>query len=259
MAGNNHLIMQPRDRKFLRELAILRVVDHEQARLAAGFGSTSRANKRLLKLVRAGLLRRFFLGSGGGRKALYSLSEYGAHAADVPFRGLRRKQGAVIAMDFFVEHQLAVNGVFLAARFGKSPSPRVRFAHWLGFHVPLASELKLIPDGYVEFVAPNGNAVFFLEVDLGTESQKVWREKARQYVQLAVSGAFRRSFGHDRFRVLVVANSPRRLESIRKTVAGVTEKIFRFATLDDARDKFFAAVWMKPVGSEAETLFESQP
>ena len=85
------------------------------------FASTSRANKRLLKLVRAGLLRRFFLGSGGGRKALYSLSERGALAADAPFRGLRRKQGAVLAMDFFVEHQPAVNAVFLAARYEKNP------------------------------------------------------------------------------------------------------------------------------------------
>jgi hypothetical protein len=257
MAGNNHLIMQPRDREFLRELAILRVVDHEQARRVAGFGSTSRANKRLLKLVRAGLLRRFFLGSGGGRKALYSLSEKGAIAVDVPFRGLRRKQGAVVAMDFFVEHQLAVNGVLLAARFEKCPSPEVRFAHWLAFHAPFAPDLRLIPDGYVEFTTPAGAAALFFEVDLGTESQKVWQEKTRQYVMLAVSGAFRRSFGHERFRVLVVANSTRRLESIRKTVAGVTQKIFRFATLDDARTKFFAPVWMKPVGSEAETLFET--
>ena len=79
MAGTNHLIVQPRDREFLPELSTLRVVDHEQARFVAGFGSTSRANKRLLKLTRAGLLRRFFLGSGGGRKALYALSEKGRY------------------------------------------------------------------------------------------------------------------------------------------------------------------------------------
>jgi len=257
MAGNSHVIVQPRDRGFLRELAVLRVVDHGQARSVAGFGSTSRANKRLLKLVRAGLLRRFFLGSGGGRKALYSLSEKGALAVDVPFRGLRRKQGSVVAMDFFVEHQLAVNTVLCAARFEKSRLPEVQFVHWMGFHTPIAPELRLIPDGYVEFRMPSGNAALFLEVDLGTESQKVWQEKTRQYVQFAVSGAFRRIFGHDRFRVLVVANSARRLESIRKTVSGVTQKIFRFATLDDARTKFFGPVWLKPVGPGQETLFET--
>jgi hypothetical protein len=256
MAGNNHLIVQPRDRNFLRELAILRVVDHGQARLVACFGSTSRANKRLLKLVRAGLLRRFFLGSGGGRKALYSLSEKGALAADVPFRGLRRKQGAVVAMDFFVEHQLAANEIYCAARFGKSPSPEIRFVHWMGFHAPLAPELRLIPDGYVELATPTGIAALFLEVDLGTESQKIWQEKTKQYLQLAISGAFRRTFGHDRFRVLVVASSTRRLESIRKTVAGITQKIFRFATLDDARAKFFSPVWTKPIGHNQESLFE---
>jgi hypothetical protein len=172
MAGNNHLIVQPRDRNFLRELAILRVVDHEQARIVAGFGSTSRANKRLLKLVRAGLLRRFFLGSGGGRKALYSLSEKGALTADVPFRGLRRKQGAVVAMDFFVEHQLAVNEIYRAARFGKSPSPEIRFVHWMGFHAPLAPELRLIPDGYVELTTPAGIAAFSSKSILGRRAKK---------------------------------------------------------------------------------------
>lgn len=256
MAGNNGMILQPRDTRFLRELAILRIVDHGQAKLVAGFGSTSRANKRLLKLVRAGLLRRFFLGSGGGRKALYSLSEKGAFAADVPFRGLRRKQGAVLAMDFFVEHQLAVNEIYCAARFGKSPCREIRFAQWVGFHTPLSPESKLIPDGYVEFATPSGVAALFLEVDLGTESLKVWREKTRAYVQLAVLGTFRRTFGHDRFRVLVIAVSGRRLESIRKTIASVTDKIFRFATLEDARSRFFAEVWTRPTGQEVEALFE---
>ena len=58
---------------FLAELAVMRVVDREQAKIVAGFGSTTRANARLLALTRAGLLRRFFLGTtGAGQKALYA-------------------------------------------------------------------------------------------------------------------------------------------------------------------------------------------
>ena len=61
-------MVQERDLHLLRELAVMRVIDREQAKIVAGFGSTTRANARLLALTRAGLLRRFFLGSGGGGK-----------------------------------------------------------------------------------------------------------------------------------------------------------------------------------------------
>ena len=127
------------------------------------------------------------------------------------------------------------------------------------FTRPIAPELKLIPDGYIEFSTASGMSAFFLEVDLGTETLPVWKEKIRQYLQLAASGAFQRTFGHDRFRVLVVANSERRQESIRKTVAAVTEKIFRFTTLENAKSRFFEPVWLRPVGYEPESLFEQQP
>src|SRR5712692_9966610 len=81
MTGNNHkgIILQDRYRHLLRELAIMRVIDREQAKCVAGFGSTPRANSRLLGLTRAGLVRRFFLGTkAGGKKALYALSPAGA-------------------------------------------------------------------------------------------------------------------------------------------------------------------------------------
>jgi hypothetical protein len=250
------MIVQSRDREFLKELSVLCLVDHDQAKLVAGFRSTSRTNKRLLKLVRAGLLRRFFLGSGGGRKALYALSEKGARLVGVPMRGPRRPQGAMLVADPFVVHQLAINSIYCAIRFGAGVPQDVSFVHWMAFHTTISPELRLIPDGYVELLTPAGVAACFLEVDLGTESLAIWKEKTRQYVQLALSGAFQRTFGHDRFRVLVIAPSERRLESIRKTIAAVTEKIFRFATIENARDRFFGPVWQKPLGNQPESLFE---
>jgi hypothetical protein len=259
MAGTNRMILQARDREFLKELSILRVVDHDQAKIVAGFGSTSRANKRLLKLTRAGLLRRFFLGSGGGRKALYALSEKGAQCVGVPLRGPRRPQGAMLVADAFVEHQLAVNSIYCALKFGKIPIPSVTFHRWLAFYETIVPEIKLIPDGYMEFHTLTGIAGGFLELDRGTESLGVWKEKTRQYLQLALSGAHQRNFGQDRFRVLVVALSERRLISIRKTIAEMTEKIFRFATLETARREFFGPVWTKPLSNEPESLFEQLP
>jgi len=85
-AGNNNrtIVVQERDRHLLRELGVMRVVDREQVQNVAQFGSITRVNARLLALTRAGLLRRFFLGTtAGGKKALYSLSARGAALVDV--------------------------------------------------------------------------------------------------------------------------------------------------------------------------------
>jgi hypothetical protein len=253
------MIVQPRDLVFLRILAMLGVVDRELFKLVAGFASTTRANARLLQLYRAGLLRRFFLGSGGGRKALYALSLNGAQLAGVPYRGPRRRQGEVLIADFYIQHQLAVNEIYCTLKHGPIAVPGVAFVKWLAFHESIAPSLRLIPDGYVELAAPEGKVCAFVEVDLGHEGLTVWREKARQYLELAVSGEFERRFKESRFRVLVLATSDRRLKTIRKTVSTITEKIFWFATLESTRSNFFASIWLRPADDQPKPLFETNP
>jgi hypothetical protein len=255
MPGNKGLILQPRDLSLLRELAILRVADCEQVKVVAGFGSTTRANTRLLQLVRAGLLRRFFLGSGGGRKALYALSPKGAELAQVPNRGPRRRQDEVLVADYVIGHQLAVNGIYCTLKYHPLPAG-ITFRRWIAFHEPVTPALGLIPDGYVELENPAGIAASFLEVDLGHESLTIWRQKTKNYLQLALGGGSQKLFGQHRFRVLVLANSERRLQSIRKTVAAVTEKLFWFATLDSI-SSFFAPVWLRPVGDTRKPFFDT--
>jgi hypothetical protein len=259
MSGNDRIILQERDLRLLRELAVMRVVDREQAKIVAGFGSTSRANVRLLALTRAGLLRRFFLGSGGGRKALYVLSPKGAHAAQVPRRGPRRSTDAVLVADYFVGHQLAVNALYCALKYGVIPIPHVTFRRWANFHEPVVPGIRLIPDGYVEFMTPRGTTASFLEVDLGHESQTIWKRKAEHYLEFALSGKYPEHFGHERFRVLVLANSERRLHSIRQTVGAVTQKIFWFATLASVESDFFASVWFRPGDNQPKKLFDTPP
>ena len=251
------MIVQPRDIALLRELSVMRVVDREQAKIAGGFGSITRINTRLLALTRAGLLRRFFLGYGGGHKALYALSPKGAQLAEVPLRGPRRRQDEMLIADFSIQHQLAINEIYCALKFGSIPVSQVRFHRWLAFHLPLVPGLSLIPDGYVELSMPSDIDASFLEVDLGHEALSVWKEKTRHYMQFALSGKCQELLGQERFRVLVLANSPRRLQSIRATVAQITQKIFWFATLDEVRnDKFFASVWLRPTGSTQQTFFD---
>jgi Replication-relaxation len=254
------LVLQARDFTVLHELATMRVADREQLKVAAGFHSTTRVNTRLLALTGARLLRRFFLGSGGGRKALYALAPKGARMIGVPCRGPRRPQNAALVADFFIEHQLWVNNLYCALKFGAIPVPGARFVNWIAFHEPLTPVLRLIPDGYVELATREDIDGSFLEVDLGHEGLPIWKEKARNYLQLAMSGEYEHLFRHPRFRVLVVLNSERRLQSVRAAVAQVTQKLFWFTTLDRAMgEKLFAPVWLRPTGETYQLLFKETP
>ena len=263
MTGNKvrGIVLQERDRNLLRELAVLRVVDREQARTVAGFGSITRVNARLLALTRAGLLRRFFLGTtAGGKKAIYSLSAKGAALVDVPERGLRQRSNEALVGNFFVDHQLTINGIYCMVKHGTIPLCNVICKRWLGFYAPLTTGVRLIPDGYFELQIPSEVFAAFLEVDLGNESLGVWKEKVRNYLQYALSGNSERQFGRRRFRVLVVAHSERRLQSIRQVVAGITDKIFWLTSLEAIeRNGFFGAIWLRPKGDARHTLIEETP
>jgi hypothetical protein len=249
------LVLQERDQHLLRELAEMRVIDREQAKGAGGFGSTTRANVRLVALVRAGLLKRFFLGTtAGGRKALYALSRQGAKLLNLPYRAPRRRQDEVLVADFFVAHQLAVNEIYCRLKYRPLPIPEARFTRWASFVKPIDADQSLIPDGYFEIVAGKSIAAF-LEIDLGHEGQKVWKAKLQAYLRYAVSGRFESEFKQPRFRVLVIANSERRAEAIRALAGTLTEKVFWFTTFGLINGEgLWAPVWARPRDARKQPL-----
>ncbi|MGE0405274.1 MAG: replication-relaxation family protein [Candidatus Korobacteraceae bacterium] len=263
MTGNKQkggLILQERDLNFLRALADFRVVDREIAKLIGDFHSTTRVNVRLLHLYQAGLLRRFFLGStGAGSKALYSLSAKSAQLVGQPLRGPRRPNDSQLATDFYVVHQLAVNRIHCCFQFCPIPIPSVHFQRWLTFFEPIPG-LQLIPDGHLELRASENVVAAFLEVDLGHERRHIWKKKVDNYVRFALSGNHDKQFGQSRFRVLVVANSDRHMHSIRKTVAGVTDRVFWFTTMERINNgSLFDPIWFRVKGTEQLPLIKEVP
>lgn len=259
MDGNKDraIVIQERDLELLRKLGVMRVVDRGQAKVGAGFGSTTRVNARLLALTRAGFLRRFFLGTtAGGTKALYALSAKGAQLVGLPLRGPQRRKDETLAADFFVEHQLTVNDVYLRLKCGALPQG-VSFGQWQSFFAPIVPGLRLIPDGYAELNTPSGILAAFLEVDLGHEHRPVWKQKVERYLQLALTSAAEAQVFHRPFRVLVLAPTERRVHSIRTAVAGLTHKVFWFRSLESIhRDGLFARLWLRPVGDERLSLIK---
>lgn len=257
MTGNNSgIIVQERDRHLLRELAVMRVIDREQAKAVARFGSTTRANTRLLGLTRARLLRRFFLGTTrAGWKAIYALSQQGADLVGVPYRGLQRRRDQILVADSFVAHQLAVNEVYCTLKYGARPVD-AHFVRWLAFFDPVAAGTVLIPDGYAEVNVSARTLSMFVEVDLGTETRGVWQRKVEAYVSFAASGKFAEHFALPQFRTLVIVNSERRSTSLREVTAKLTDRIFWFATSGAiAQQGFWAAIWQRPRTDDHQRLY----
>ncbi len=238
----------PRDLDLFRTLVITRVLDVDQVTAVCRFQSVRRTNRRLLKLVRAGLLRRWFIGSpDGGAKALYGLSPQSNGLIGETNRALVHwKRDAIITGNLFLAHQQAVNEFFIQARF--RPSGFV-CEQWRNFREPISASIPLMPDAYFE--VRRGSTVFpmFLEVDLGTETSKVWRRKVEFYLKLALSGEFERMFHEMRFQVVVVLPSIRRLDAIRAVIAKRTEKLFWLSSQDQVRSAGITApIWLRPVG-----------
>jgi hypothetical protein len=258
MPGNNRktVILQDRDLHFMRELAsILRVADREQAKLVAGFTSTTRANARLLALTNGGFLRRFFWGTvGGARKAIYALTPKGAALVGLPLRGPRRSRDQILAADSYSLHQLEINEVYCALRYRPTPDG-TSVIRWIAFAEPIRGT-AIKPDGYAELRVLGQPVTLFFEIDLGSEHRSVWQAKVRSYLAYATSGDFERQFGQQRFRALVVVTSESRLKLLQTATAELTEKIFRFTTAERIkRQSFWGAIWQKPRGSEQLPLF----
>lgn len=246
MTGNRRAItvLQERDRKLLEELSSMRVVDREQAKLVAGFNSTTRANARLLKLTRAGRLRRIFI---GGNQAVYTLASTQADTA-----GSTARTGEPLLL--FCRHQLEVNAVYLALTHRPLPEG-VHCLRFLRFRQALSPAVALIPDAYLELERSGAIRPMFLEVDLGTESLPVWQRKTREYVQLAVSGEFPKLFSQARFGVLVVTTTQKRMEHLRAEVACATQKIFWFTTFENINScGLWSAIWWRPAGDRPQAL-----
>ncbi len=259
MSGNNKktgMVIQQRDRLLLTELATMRIIDRETAKLIAGFGSTTRANTRLLKLTRAGLLNRFFVGTiNAGRKAVYTLSRKGGLLTDAEAKPISRAHGQTLVGDLFVNHQEHINLIYTALKFRTLPG-HARFLRWRTFQRPLSQTSRLIPDGYLELQTTAGVRPMFLEVDLGHQAMKIWAQKTRSYLQLAVSGDFARLFGKPQFRVLVVTNSRRRLGHIRTLIAKHTDKIFWLSDFESINHSgLWTPVWFRPTGDQPLPLF----
>jgi hypothetical protein len=258
MNGNEavRVVVTPRDLRFLQTLTEAKLLDREQFQVVAGIQRVNRANDRLLRLYSAGLLRRHFTGTiAGGRKALYSLSTRGAKLiGKEKVWKFQHPEDELLIGDGFAAHQAAVNRIWMEAKYQHPAS--AESLRWITFNEPLTEAIPLVPDGFFSFRIYGETRAHFLEVDLGTESGKVWERKVELYVKLATSSdVLAQLFGLSRFRVLVTAPTERRLNNIRAIVRKHTNKLFFFLDFKTINcDGIFRARWARPSGEERQSL-----
>lgn len=254
MSGTKYQLM-PRDIALLKVIAVLRVIDREQATVIGNFNSPTRLNYRLAALRSLGLLKQFFVGLGPGtRKAVFCLNRRGAQVAGVSYHRTRFASDTTIGFDPFLVHRIAVGDVYVG--FIHKPGPEhVTTNAWKFFESPLTRQTHLIPDGYFELHADGIVRGTFLEIDMGTETARVWKRKVAEYLSFAVSGGFQEHFGVAQFRVLVITTSAKRLQNLAKVISKITPKLFWLTTLEEFKANGpWTPIWCRPADGNKHSL-----
>lgn len=116
-----------------------------------------------------------------------------------------------------------------------------------------------MPDAFFELQVGTGESyAFFLEIDLATHAQRVWRHRARLYAVYAdpQRGLFRQRFGRETFRLLIVTTPDYRgrsrrdniLASIRREL-GPTD-MFLATTIPELQpDRVLGPIWRRADGT----------
>ncbi|SRR6266508_2489202 len=238
-------------------------------------GRSSLAARRLQALHQAGYVQRLVLPMlpGTGRSPLvYALSSRGADAVasrlgvdreDVDWQPRHNRATA-----FFMEHTLAIARL-CASLTAVLRGRDARIGRWIGegelrrrqtrvFEYPAHHWLPLRPDGYFELHWPDDSKMeFFVEVDMGTETNERFVRKIRAYERYQREG-FERDYGRSRFEVLVVTSSAKRIDNLRRAVRRAVRQDFcLFTTLDALHPSRVLTGW-EDMDGEAIELAEVQ-
>ena len=203
-------------------------------------GRSSASARRLQALHKAGYVQRLLLPTlpGSGRSPIVcALSSRGADAVasrlgvdrlDVDWQPRHNR-----TRDFFMEHTLAISRLW-ASLVAALRGSEISIGRWTGeaelrrqdtrvYEYPSDRWLPLRPDGYFELSWPDDTrACFFVEVDMGTETNGRFVRKVHAYERYHREG-FERDYGLPTFEVLVVTSGRKRLENLRRAVRRSTE------------------------------------
>lgn len=277
-----HQTTTQRDVEVVMDIYKYRYLKSSQIR-ALHFPSLQTTNRRLRSLCQNDLIRFFIIPNIPER--IYQISRTGAHIVaeqlGVDVNELLWSKNTHCPKDYyFMRHFLAVNQFrieltkacqssnlellgFIPEYFGtKHQSGKVtKYIKDFVFDVQMPSEnISHTPDAVFALMKGNKPALFFLEVDRGTEvltnPEKGFLKMIRFYFNYAQSNKFK-SYEQDFkcsdikvFRVLIVTTTSKRLENMRQAVCNMNDSsanILKFIWLTSEGEiytnKLFQRIW----------------
>jgi len=233
------LKLEPRDIEILKTLLDYRFLTSSQIQRKF-FSSKSFADRRLRKLYDHRILERIIRPVTWGRgEVLYAIGPEGARQLSVHLGipkdklGWSRKGNAV--KPEFIQHQLDLNTIRLAIKEVIEKSSGYMLLEWeSNLKIKVKLGRNLIPDAYFALSTPRGNTFFSLELDRATETAAgKFRKKIENYQKIWERGGFKRQFGRENFRVLIVTTSETRLKSLLGIFNNMRLKILFWLTTFD--------------------------
>jgi len=274
-AASKRLQLQARDARLIREIFLHRAMRRSQITGLGFFGSVNRANARLLKLTRAGLLRRVQMPiETEGQQFVYQAA---IGAAGILARELQtdevavsRRLGAISPL--CLAHTLRIVDVRLALE--RAAAARgVGVRRWLPellcrheYETRSSSGAwraqVLKPDAYVEIGLGERRWPYFVEVDLGHVSASRFAEKLMAYDRYLLSGVFEEAYGAPSFDVLVITTGERRrghLGALSKGTNGRGPDLWITTFGEVGQEGLDAPIWhSRGIGSRRLPAFEEE-
>ncbi|MHB8169280.1 MAG: replication-relaxation family protein [Thermoleophilia bacterium] len=114
------------------------------------------------------------------------------------------------------------------------------------------------PDAFFGIRSGRGKHIFFLEVDMGTETLSRFAEKVVAYKRYWKSGKYGEEYGFNHFRVITVCESERRLDNLRRATGKAGgQRMFLFTTFQAIQEYgMLGSIWLSPVSDLPTSLLE---
>ncbi|MBV9864761.1 MAG: replication-relaxation family protein [Abitibacteriaceae bacterium] len=245
------------------------------------FASRLTLTRRLKLLFHHRYLRRIARPlAQGSREPVYLLDSAGARLLSQRHGEVTASPPSRLPAPAALDHLLAIGQMRLSLTAAQSlpvarrsgyglvewlPGEKVRFRISLEETGRRRQNVSIVPDGAAIVRLSHGSSAVrhyaFIEVDRGTEPQRTLAGKCQAYLAYWQSGGFARDFSVPvglGFRVLFVAPSSKRAQTILKAVGAVTgpRRLFRVALEQDiVPQRVLEAVWLDGATGEATAPF----
>lgn len=211
----------------------------------------------------------------GSREPVYVLDHAGARALSLRHGEVTARPPSRLPKAIALDHLLETVQVRVALAAQPASEPQsLRLLEWLpgdkarfraAIEVPgeRRQNVSIVPDAGFILRAGGMRHYCFLEVDRGTEAQRILAAKCRAYAAYWMEGGFARDFGVPRelgFWVLFVSPSARRTQTILKAAeaAGDLKVIFRVAPAEAmSPGRISTAVWESSGAAAKQRFFDA--